>query len=109
MTLRLLALPLLATLGLSPAIAGEKAGTTSAYVGRVDPSAFHPTPLEHKKLGVVVDPAAVRMITPGVDKFTVYRLIGTPHFDEGITRRWNYVLFFPFLAARVSRSRQPQL
>ena len=99
MTLKFLAASLLASFGLaatlSPAIAGEKAGTAAAYVGRVDPSAFHRTPLEEKKLGTVVDPAAVRMITPGVDKFTIYRLIGTPHFGEGITRRWNYVLFFP--------------
>ncbi|MGK6318979.1 outer membrane protein assembly factor BamE domain-containing protein [Sphingomonas sp. DT-204] len=105
MKLRFLAVPLLVAVGLSPAIAGEKVGTASTYVGRVDPSVFHNTPLEHKKLGVVVDPAAVRMITPGVDKFTIYRLIGTPHFDEGITRRWNYVLFFPTAPGSTERVR----
>ena len=95
MKLRFLAAPLLVATALpfSPAIAGEKAAAT--YVGRVDPSVFHKAPLEHTKLGATVDPATVRLITPGVDKFTIYRLIGTPHFGEGITRRWNYVLFFP--------------
>lgn len=39
--------------------------------------------------------ADVRMIVPGVDKDSIYTLIGPPHFDEGISRKWNYVLFFP--------------
>jgi outer membrane protein assembly factor BamE (lipoprotein component of BamABCDE complex) len=56
-------------------------------------------------LGATVSPAAVRMITPGVDKFSIYRLIGPPHFGEGITRRWNYVLFFPVAPGSLERVR----
>lgn len=103
----LLALPLV--LGLTTASASaatedaDKAPGT--YVAKVDPSAFHRRPLEHKKLGVTVNPAVVRMITPGVDKFSIYNLIGAPHFSEGITRRWNYVLFFPVAPGSIERLR----
>lgn len=107
MKLGLLALPLVAGLGLSPssAMAGEKDSATPAYFGRVDPTAFRKVVLEHKKLGVTVSPAMVRMITPGVDKFSIYKLIGPPHFGEGITRRWNYVLFFPVEPGSTERVR----
>lgn len=109
MKLRLLALPLVAGLSLIPssAMAGEKdsATSTSTYFGRVDPTAFRKIVLEHKKLGVTVSPAMVRMITPGVDKFSIYNLIGPPHFGEGITRRWNYVLFFPVEPGSTERVR----
>ena len=71
------------------------APTAPAYVATVDSAAFREKPLEHQKLGATVRPAAVRMITPGVSKSDIYRWIGAPHFGEGITRRWNYVLFFP--------------
>ena len=86
--------PLLATSLAVPAMA-QSATSSSTYKATVDPTAFRKAPLEHKKLGATVDPATLRLITPGVDKFTIYRLIGPPHFGEGITRRWNYVLFFP--------------
>ncbi|MGK6353996.1 outer membrane protein assembly factor BamE [Sphingomonas sp. DT-207] len=103
------ALSILSGLGLaSPSVAGTeetaKAPATT-YVAKVDPSAFHRRPLEHKKLGVTVNPAVVRMITPGVDKFSIYNLIGAPHFSEGITRRWNYVLFFPAAPGSIERVR----
>lgn len=84
--------PLLAMSPTAPALA--QSATPSSYKATVDPSVFRKAPLEHKKLGATVDPATLRLITPGVDKFTIYRLIGPPHFGEGITRRWNYVLFF---------------
>jgi outer membrane protein assembly factor BamE (lipoprotein component of BamABCDE complex) len=107
MTFRFLAAALIAGFGLTPAAAtaAEKPNTTSTYVGRVDPTAFHKVPLENAKMGTTVDPATVRQITPGIDKFTIYRLIGTPHFGEGITRRWNYVLFFPTALGSTERMR----
>lgn len=112
MKLRFLALPLLVGAGLGPsaAIAGEKPATKPAdpaggYVGTVDPTAFRPVPLEHEKLGATVAPATVRLITPGVDKFSIYRLIGPPHFGETITRRWDYVLFFPPAPGSAERMR----
>lgn len=85
--------------------AEEKASTASPYQATVDPAAFRPAVLEHKKLGVTTDPATVRLIAPGMDKFSIYPLIGPPHFDEGITRRWNYVLFFPPAAGETERVR----
>jgi hypothetical protein len=54
---------------------------------------------------VTVSPAFVRLITPGVDKFSIYPLLGPPHFGEGITRRWNYVLFFPVAPGSTERVR----
>jgi outer membrane protein assembly factor BamE (lipoprotein component of BamABCDE complex) len=108
MKTRFLALTILSGL-LSPAAAvAQKASpppATTTYVASVDPSAFHKAPLEHKKLGVTVSPASVRLITPGVDKFSIYPLLGPPHFGEGITRRWNYVLFFPVAPGSVERVR----
>ena len=81
-----------------PAVAAEDGpspvSSASTYRATVDPAAFRPVVLEHKKLGVTTTPATIRLITPGVDKFSIYPLIGAPHFAEGITRRWNYVLFF---------------
>nr|WP_294809519.1 outer membrane protein assembly factor BamE [uncultured Sphingomonas sp.] len=108
MKTRFLALTILTGL-MSPAAAvAQKAPPAPAatiYVASVDPSAFHKAPLEHKKLGVTVSPASVRLITPGVDKFSIYPLLGPPHFGEGITRRWNYVLFFPVAPGSVERVR----
>ena len=104
-----LALAILSGFGLmSPAAAvAQKASPQppATYVASVDPSAFHKAPLEHKKLGVTVSPASVRLITPGVDKFSIYPLLGPPHFGEGITRRWNYVLFFPVAPGSTERVR----
>lgn len=101
-----LALPLIAGLGFNPSSAIAEEDTTAAtYAGRVDPTAFRKVVLEHKKLGVTVAPASVRLITPGVDKFSIYPLLGPPHFGEGITRRWNYVLFFPVAPGSMERVR----
>lgn len=104
-----LAFAVLSGFGLmSPAAAiAQKAPAPSAatYVASVDPAAFHKAPLEHKKLGVTVSPASVRLITPGVDKFSIYPLLGPPHFGETITRRWNYVLFFPVAPGSKDRVR----
>ncbi len=109
MKLGTFALPILSGLALaspSAAIAEEAAkAPVTTYVAKVDPSVFHRTPREHKKLGATVSPAAVRMITPGVDKFSIYTLIGPPHFGEGITRKWNYVLFFPVAPGSTERVR----
>ena len=110
MRLRFLALTLLIGSGLSgsyTAMAKDAAATTpaSVYVAKVDPDAFPPRPLEKTKLGATVSPAAVRMITSGIDKLSIYRLIGPPHFGEGITRRWNYVLFFPVAPGSIERVR----
>ncbi len=65
------------------------------YQAQVNPALFEETERTMKKRGVTVNPADVRMIVPGVDKDSIYTLIGPPHFDEGISRKWNYVLFFP--------------
>lgn len=96
MNAKLIALPLLSVLGLATFEAqAEEAPTATDYTARVDPAEFSDRASDSRKPGVTVSPAAVRLITPGVDKFSIYNLIGPPHFDEGITRKWNYVLFFP--------------
>ena len=77
----------------------------STYVASVDPAAFREVPGERDKLGVTVSPASVRLITPGVDKFSIYPLLGPPHFAESVRRRWNYVLFFPVAPGSVDRVR----
>ncbi|WP_423602480.1 outer membrane protein assembly factor BamE domain-containing protein [Sphingomonas sp. MS122] len=103
-----IALPMLSALCLAgTAVAKEEpsAPAPATYMGKVDPGAFRETPLEYKKKGVTVNPAAVRLITPGMDKFSIYNLIGPPHFGEGITRRWNYVLFFPVTPGSTERIR----
>jgi outer membrane protein assembly factor BamE (lipoprotein component of BamABCDE complex) len=109
MKARLLTLPVLWGLGLlNPAAATAEeapAASVSTYVATVDPAAFRERPLEHKKLGATVNPATVKMITPGVGKSDIYTWIGAPHFGEGITRRWNYVLFFPAAAGSTDRMR----
>lgn len=104
---RFLALSLLASMGVagSAATAADPAPAAAVYAAKVDPEAFRPVPLEHKKLGVTTTPATVRLIAPGMDKFSIYPLIGPPHFGEGITRRWNYVLFFPPAASEMERVR----
>jgi outer membrane protein assembly factor BamE (lipoprotein component of BamABCDE complex) len=79
--------------------------SASTYVGTVDPTAFREAPRERDRPGATVSPQAVRMIVPGVDKFSIYRLIGPPHFNEGITRRWNYILFFPTAPGSAERVR----
>lgn len=106
MNTRFLAPFLLASMGAaaSAATAADPA-PTPAYAATVDPEAFRPVLLEHKKLGVTTTPATVRLIAPGMDKFSIYPLIGPPHFSEGITRQWNYVLFFPPAAGEAERMR----
>jgi outer membrane protein assembly factor BamE (lipoprotein component of BamABCDE complex) len=88
-----------------PAHAEEASPAPSAYVARVDPAAFPERPSEYRKLGVTVSPATVRLITPGVDKFSIYNLIGPPHFGEAIANKWNYVLFFPPMPGTAERQR----
>jgi hypothetical protein len=79
MRITFLALTFLIGSGLSgtfAATAKDAAATpVPVYVAKVDPDAFPHRPLEETKLGATVSPAAVRMITPGVDKFSIYRLI----------------------------------
>ncbi len=109
MKAKFLTLPILSSLGLMTPVAAiaEDAPATSAssYVAMVDPAAFRDEPLEHKKLGATASPATIRMITPGVSKSDIYTWIGPPHFGEGITRRWNYVLFFPVALGSTERMR----
>jgi outer membrane protein assembly factor BamE (lipoprotein component of BamABCDE complex) len=96
MTAKLTALALLTGLCFTDAeVQAEETPSSTVYVAKVDPGTFPEGVSAQNKLGVTVSPAAVRLITPGVDKFSIYNLIGPPHFGEGITRRWNYVLFLP--------------
>lgn len=109
MNAKFLALPALLAVSLGgSAAAFAQDGSepaASVYHGRVDPSAFRTYRFEHRKHGTTVDPAMVRLITPGVDKFTIYRLIGPPNFAAGITRTWNYLLSFPTSAGSAERVR----
>jgi outer membrane protein assembly factor BamE (lipoprotein component of BamABCDE complex) len=109
MKAKFLALPLSAACLIGvPATATAQdapAPAATAYVGTVDPGAFRDSPFEHRNRGVTVNPADVRLITPGVDKFSIYPLLGPPHFDEGITRRWNYILYFPASPGSTQRYR----
>jgi outer membrane protein assembly factor BamE (lipoprotein component of BamABCDE complex) len=86
-------IPLLGALSWAPTAAtAQEPGHTGASV-IVDPAAFTETAHSLRKRGATVTPAQVRGVVPGSDKDSVYTLIGPPHFGEGITRRWNYVLF----------------
>ena len=109
MKARFLTLSLFAALGMTsaPSALAEDAPAASGtpYNAIVDASAFREVVLEHKKIGVTTVPATIRQIVPGMDKFSIYPLIGPPHFGEGITRRWNYVLFFPPAAGEAERVR----
>lgn len=106
MNAKLIALSLISAQSLVSAGArAEETPPSVAYIATVDPAAFPERAFEQKKLGVTVSPAAVRLITRGVDKFSIYNLIGPPHFGEGITRRWNYVLFFPPSPGRTDKLR----
>jgi len=58
----------------------------------VDANAFKNKRAYDQKKGIVIQPAIARMIVPGMDKDAVYRIIGTPHFGETITRTFNYIL-----------------
>jgi outer membrane protein assembly factor BamE (lipoprotein component of BamABCDE complex) len=104
-----LALAVLSGLSLAiPATAGAQSAsppTPTPYVASVDPTAFRHVPREETKQGVTVSPASVRLITPGVDKFSIYPLLGPPHFGEGVARLWHYVLFFPAAPGSAERVR----
>jgi len=104
-----LALVILSGFSLASPVAAVARDTPSPsatpYVASVDPAAFHEVPGERDKLGVTVSPASVKLITPGVDKFSIYPLLGPPHFAESVRRRWNYVLFFPVAPGSVERVR----
>jgi outer membrane protein assembly factor BamE (lipoprotein component of BamABCDE complex) len=42
--------------------------------------------------GQVIHPATLRQVTTGLTKSQVYRIIGSPHFNEGIgAETWNYI------------------
>lgn len=58
----------------------------------VDASIFEETPRTLRKPGITVAPEQLRAIVAGTNKDSLYALIGPPHFGEGITRRWNYVI-----------------
>lgn len=107
MKTQFLALAVLSGLSLAVPAAADAPSPPSprSYVATVDPTAFREVPGERKKQGVTVSPASVRLITPGVDKFSIYPLLGPPHFGEGISRRWYYVLFFPVAPGSVERVR----
>jgi outer membrane protein assembly factor BamE (lipoprotein component of BamABCDE complex) len=107
MKAKFFALPLLslATFGAAASAQDTAASPAAVFVAKVEPDAFKERPLEWKKKGVTVSPMAARMITPGMDKFSIYNLIGPPHFGETITRRWNYVLFFPVAPGSTERVR----
>jgi hypothetical protein len=107
MTAKLSVLALASTLSAVsiPAHAEETRPAPRAYAATVDPSAFPERRSEYRKVGVTVSPATVRLITPGVDKFSIYNLIGPPHFGEAIANKWNYVLFFPPAPGTTDRQR----
>jgi len=46
--------------------------------------------------GAFVSPENLRQVTPGMTKNQLYKLLGTPHFDEGVfgVKQWNYILNF---------------
>ncbi|USR02313.1 outer membrane protein assembly factor BamE domain-containing protein [Sphingomonas aerolata] len=58
----------------------------------VDADAFKDKRAYDQKKGIVIQPMIARMIVPGMDKDAVYRIVGTPHFGETITRTFNYIL-----------------
>ena len=105
MNVRYLALPILACAGSALSTKAAAQEPEAAPYVKVDPGAFRAVPGEHKRHGVTVDPASVRLITPGTDKFSIYNLIGPPHFGEGIMRKWNYVLVFPASSESAERLR----
>jgi OOP family OmpA-OmpF porin len=46
--------------------------------------------------GTYVSPENLRQVMPGMTKSQLYKLLGTPHFDEGVfgVKQWNYLLNF---------------
>jgi OOP family OmpA-OmpF porin len=47
--------------------------------------------------GTFVSPENLRMVAPGMTKNQLYKLLGTPQFNEGVigVRKWNYIFNFP--------------
>jgi OOP family OmpA-OmpF porin len=46
--------------------------------------------------GAYVSPENLRQVIPGMTKDQLYKLLGTPHFDEGVfgVKEWNYIFNF---------------
>jgi outer membrane protein OmpA-like peptidoglycan-associated protein len=46
--------------------------------------------------GAYVSPENLRQVIPGMTKDQLYKLLGTPHFDEGVfgVKQWNYIFNF---------------
>ncbi len=46
--------------------------------------------------GAYVSPENLRQVMPGMTKDQLYKLLGTPHFNEGVfgVKQWNYILNF---------------
>ena len=46
--------------------------------------------------GAYVSPENLRQVTSGMTKNQLYKLLGAPHFDEGVfgVKQWNYILNF---------------
>jgi len=46
--------------------------------------------------GTFVSPENLRLVSPGMTKDQLYRLLGTPQFDEGVfhVTKWNYIFNF---------------
>lgn len=88
------------TLPAAPALAsGDEHGVV------VNPDAFTETARTLRKKGVTVSHAQLAPLGVGIDKDSLYTLIGPPHFGEGITRRWNYVIFITRPAEPLLRCR----
>lgn len=95
---RVIALPaacvgllLIAGCGRLPARAPTSSGAAHEEVSFPDPT---------KSLvpeGTFVSRENLRMVVPGMTKNQLYKLLGTPQFDEGVigVRKWNYIFNFP--------------
>ena len=77
--------------GLAAAASPAASGTLPAGVS-VDATSLAETARSQKKRGITLLPAQTVPVRQGVNKDNIYALMGPPHFGEGITRRWNYVI-----------------
>ncbi|TDQ59751.1 outer membrane protein assembly factor BamE (lipoprotein component of BamABCDE complex) [Mesocricetibacter intestinalis] len=49
-----------------------------------------------KGKGIYPNPVNLEKVYKGATKSQLYYLLGTPHFDEGLSaREWDYVFYFP--------------
>jgi OOP family OmpA-OmpF porin len=73
-------------------IPGKTASPGSAQGDVVFPDQSRSTMPE----GAFVSPENLRQVTPGMTKNQLYKLLGAPHFDEGVfgVKQWNYILNF---------------